>query len=642
VITTNANPTLCSGQSATLTANGAGTGGTYAWSPGSGLNTTAGAGVTASPTSTTTYTVTGTDGNGCSNTATATVTVNPLPNVTAAAAPTAICIGSSSTLTASGANSYVWSPNTGLNTTAGATVTANPTSTTTYTIVGTNTATQCTNTATVTLTVHPLPVITANAASPAICLNSSTNITANGAGAGGGYVWSPATGLSSTTGATVTASPAVNTTYTVSGTDANGCSNTAIVTITVNPLPVISAGNVQQAVCNGISVQLQATGGVSYVWSPAAGLNNTQVGNPVATPSVTTTYTVTGTDANSCSNTDTVTVYVNQLPVINAGLDETICVGASTQLLASGAQTYIWSPANTLNNNNIPNPVATPAVTTTYTVTGTDAFGCKDSARVTITVLYPVSTSISPDADICVGGSTQLTATGGMSYIWFPAAGLDNALIANPIAQPDTTTTYTVVITENICFSDTLQVTIAVHPYPTILFTYHDFSTFQGNSLQLNPYTTNATQFAWTPAMGLSCTDCASPIAAPTENTTYTLTASNEWNCAIADTVRVHITCDGNMIFLPNTFTPNGDGVNDVFYPRSDAAKFMVKMFRIYSRWGEVVFEAANFMLNDILHGWDGTHKGQQLPPDTYIYVLSADCASGGSIELKGDINLLR
>lgn len=299
-ITVN-NAAICVGSTATLTASGATS---YTWSPATGLSSTSGASVTANPTTTTTYTVTGTDGNSCSNTATATVTVNPLPVV--AVNNQTMCSGSSATLTASGATSYTWSPATGLSSTSGASVTANPTTTTTYTVTGTD-GNSCSTTATATVIVNASPVITVN--NEIICSGASATLTASGATS---YTWSPATGLSSTSGASVTANPTTTTTYTVTGIDGTSCSSTATATVTVNSLPIVTVNN--EAICSGSSATLTASGATSYAWSPATGLSASTGASVSANPSSTTTYTITGTDDNACTNATTATVTVNPRP----------------------------------------------------------------------------------------------------------------------------------------------------------------------------------------------------------------------------------------------------------------------------------------------------------------------------------------
>ncbi|MCD6013653.1 MAG: type sorting protein, partial [Flavipsychrobacter sp.] len=195
------------------------------------------------------------------------------------------------------------------------------------------------------------------------------------------YAWAPSATLSSATGTPVTASPTVTTTYTVTGTDANGCSNTASVTVTVNVAPTIGVSP-SVAICTGSSTALTATGGISYTWAPATGLSATTGASVTANPTTTTTYTVTGANAGGCTNMATVTVTVNPLPTVAASAGGIYCSGSSTTVTASGSTSYTWTPATNLSATTGANVTASPTVTTTYTVTGTDANGCSNTATV--------------------------------------------------------------------------------------------------------------------------------------------------------------------------------------------------------------------------------------------------------------------
>ncbi|MDP4628594.1 MAG: hypothetical protein NWS34_02725, partial [Schleiferiaceae bacterium] len=293
VVSAGNDITVCIGASLTLGATGAQT---YIWD--NGISD----GAAFTPTATTTYTVTGTDANGCINTDQVVVTVNALPTVNAGA-DFAVCNGTSVTLTASGDGSFIWD-NTVTNNVA-----FTPTATKTYTV--TATANGCTNTDQVVVTVNPLPTVGAGI-DRTVC--SGTSVTLAGSGAST-YTWD-----NSVTNATAFVAM-TTTTYTVTGTDVNGCTNTDQVVVTVNSLPTVDAGN-PATVCLGSPVTLTGSGATSYSWS-------NEVSNGAAfTPTATTTYTVTGTGANGCSNTDQVLVTVNALPNVNAGLDVSACVGS--------------------------------------------------------------------------------------------------------------------------------------------------------------------------------------------------------------------------------------------------------------------------------------------------------------------------
>ena len=446
-VTVNALPTvtatgtvsICIGASTTLTATGAST---YSWDNGAGT----GSSVSVSPTSTTTYTVTGTDGNGCTNTDQVTVTVNALPTVVATGTAT-ICIGASTTLTAAGASTYSWDNGGG----TGSSVSVSPTATTTYTVTGTD-GNGCTNTDQVTVTVNALPTVTASGTAT-ICSGASTTLSATGAST---YNWDNGGGA----GSSVSVSPTATTTYTVTGTDGNGCTGTDNVTVTVNSATADAGTDVD--ICIGLSTTLSASGGMSYSWTPTTGLSDPNIANPVASPTVTTSYIVTVTDANTCTDDDTVVVTVNPLPTADAGADVAICNGSSTTLSASGGVTYSWSPATGLSDPNIAGPVASPTATTTYIVT-VDNGGCTDEDTVIVTVDPLPTVTATGTTAICDGESATLTVIGATTYSWDNGAGTGASVSVSPTA----TTTYTVTGTDGNSCTNTDAVVVTVNPNPT-------------------------------------------------------------------------------------------------------------------------------------------------------------------------------
>jgi gliding motility-associated-like protein len=342
--------------------------------------------------------------------------------------------------------------------------------------------------------------------------------------------------LSNATIANPIASPTVTTTYNVTVTDANGCINTGSTTITVNPLPTPTATG--GTICINGNTQLNANGGVSYAWNNGTTLNNDAIRNPQATPTATTTYVVTVTDANGCINTAQAVVNVNPLPTVTTSPNATICIGESSALSATGGITYLWSPAATLSNANIAGPVATPTVTTTYNVTVTDANGCINYGSTTITVNPLPVVATSPPAAICIGQSSQLTATGGVSYAWSNGASLSNATIANPIASPTVTTTYNVTVTDANGCINTGSTTITVNPLPIVTI-HPDTLLCLGERVQL--FATGGAGYSWGPSAGLNCLNCPNPIATPTVNTTYTAVVTNIFGCVDSAQVRVNL-----------------------------------------------------------------------------------------------------
>ncbi len=621
-ITITPNSSICAGGSIQLNASG---GTTYQWSPSTGLSATNIPNPVASPSVTTTYTVLVTDANGCSSTDSVTITVNSLPVITTGANDT-ICQNGSTILSVSGGVSYSWQPVASLSNPNIANPVATPSGTTIYTVTGTD-ANGCQNTATQTVVVNPLPNVDAGI-DLAFCQGGSVQLNASGALF---YQWAPATGLSATNIPDPVASPAATTVYTVTGTDANGCTNTDTVTVTVNPLPTVTVSP-DMAICENGSTQLSASGGVSYKWSPATGLSNPNISNPVASPAASTTYTVTVVDANGCPNFDSVRVTVNALPVITTSPDDTICLGGSTVITASGGVSYVWSPPTGLSSTTVANPVASPTVTTTYMVTGTDANGCQANATVTVTVLNPADPMAGPDATICPGGSVQLNASNGVSYQWTPATDLSCTNCPDPVASPTSQTTYTVTIVDANGCTNTDQVTVSLFT-PPVVSAGPDMTIYKGESVQLHG--TGGVSYVWSPPTWLSDPNIADPVATPNDTITYILLVTDVNGCQNSDSMTIYV-IGIPVAIVPTAFSPNGDGQNDVFRIGYRENFFLIRM-QVFNRWGELVFETT-----DINQGWDGTYNGQPQPIGTYVFIIHGEDSKGYPIRKIGNVTLLR
>jgi hypothetical protein len=479
-ITVNYGPTvtvspatavICIGDSIMLTASGVAA--SFSWSPSTGLNTTSGTTVIAKPFSTITYSVIAQNPTGCSTLVKKVVTVNPLPSVAVSPSTAVICLGHSISLAASGASTYSWTPSAGLNTPAGATVSASPSGTTAYTVTGTD-INGCKNSAMRTVTVNPVPNVSMSpSASPTICQGTSVTLSATGASS---YVWSPATGLSSTTSASVSASPSTTTIYRVIGSNSFGCTDTVTRTVNVNPKPTVVINPASVTVCAGHGDSLHASGAASYVWTPGGTLSSTTAADVFARPGTSTSYTVTGTDVNGCVNTATRLVTVLPVPNVTTavGNNSRLCPGDSVHITAFGAVNYLWYPASSLSASSGSAVWAYPQATTTYSVVGTAANGCTDTAQRTVTAYPKPDASITPAGhlNICQYDSVTLSVGSGyVDYRWM----IYGATIAPAMGDMLTTGTggyYTVQVTDsNGCIQTTAQptiVTIVQRPVPVI------------------------------------------------------------------------------------------------------------------------------------------------------------------------------
>ncbi len=401
VVTINANPVanagdnmdICEGANTTLTATGAGPGGNYLWNPG-GLST---ASINISPSSTQVYTVTVTDVHGCIDNDAASVIVHPIPEASAGD-DQAVCRGNNATLNGGGGTTFLWTPG-NINTSS---ITVAPGSTTTYYLLVTS-AYGCIDRDTVVVNVNPLPAATFSTDAP-VCQGNTVNFTDNSnvsAGSINSWNWNFGNAGTST-------SQNPNSLYNNSGpytvrlivTSDAGCKDTITQNINIWALPVADAG-VNDQICAGENASLTASGGTQYLWSPGGMTTATIVVNPAST----TPYTVVVTDANGCSSSDNASVIVNQLPIPNAGLDQSICLGENATLACSGASTYSWTPGN-LTGASIS---VTPNATTTYTVLATTAAGCEATTQVTVAVNpIPVSNFVN-SGNVCQFNSITFT-----------------------------------------------------------------------------------------------------------------------------------------------------------------------------------------------------------------------------------------
>lgn len=307
---------------------------------------------------------------------------------------------------------------------------------------------------------------------------------------------------------------------------------------------------------------------------------------------------------------------------------------------ASGAVGYIWNASGDLSCLPCANPVAKPTTTTTYSVIGMDANNCSDTDDVLITIAERLGGEIGPGLKICRGDSVQLYAAGGISYLWSPGWEMNDNTIPQPFVKVEANTSFSVLIKENNCFTDTLYQLVQVYERPVVELG-PDLSGVPGSKLQLHAVATNATGIAWAPVTGLSCTDCYDPVALLLNTITYTAYVNNDSICFAEDNITIRVACDGSFLFIPNTFTPNGDGNNDYFYASAHGLD-VINLMRVYNRWGEKIFEARNIAPGVETNGWNGKYKNAELSPDVYVYYLEVNCANGETIFLKGDISLIR
>jgi gliding motility-associated-like protein len=386
------------------------------------------------------------------------------------------------------------------------------------------------------------------------------------------------------------------------------------------------------------------TAGLQWRWDFGNGAT-AQVQNPPAI-----SYATAGafpmqlivTNTSGCADTVLKTVNAWPLPAINAGPDQSICRNNSVTLSGSGAIQYNWFPATALSCTNCPAPLASPLGDITYIVRGKNNFGCTATDSIQIKVKQPFTIAVGKGDTLCKGESLRLMASGAEEYLWSPSQWMDNNTRSNPEVKPETSITYRVIGRDDLhCFADTGYVKLVVYPYP-VIDAGEDKTIPVGNSVTLSPVVSkDVTTLKWHPSAGLNCVTCTTPVAAPKQTTTYTLESVNAGGCISRDQVTVFVFCNNANVFVPNTFSPNGDGNNDVFYPRGKGV-FSIQSFKIFNRWGDLVYDQMNMQPNDISRGWNGLHKGQPAPQDVYVYLIDIVCENNVVLNYKGNVALIR
>lgn len=460
-----------------------------------------------------------------------------------------------------------------------------------------------------------------------VCRGDSLELNASG---GVFYYWLSDYNISDTLINNPMVWPDIPTTYTVVVGDSCGVDTVSVFVDILYP----SGGIMNDTnICRGDSIEIEAFLGKYYLWSPDSTLTLNNVSNPIVFPYYTTTYNVEITNLYNCVKDTFMTLYIDTiLPQALVSDDITICLGDSTILSVSGGNNYSWTPTLSLNNALDSMPVATPQQTTTYNVSSSNSCGTAyDSIVVSV---YQINATIVNDSAVCIGDTVNLWAAGADTYWWEPSqyfASPSSSHISTTLYSP---TIFTVTATDNtsagINCSTSLTVFMDTLPHPTIDLE-NEINTNWGNTLYLNP-TTNGITYLWSPPEGLSCTDCLSPLVNTNQTSTYYLTVTSIDGCINTDTITVFF--DG-VLYVPNAFTPNGDGKNDIFYAYGkDIVEFELI---IVDRWGERLFYS-----EDMEEGWNGFYKGSLSKVETYIWKIKYKDSQGNPGEQIGTVSLIK
>ena len=452
--------------------------------------------------------------------------------------------------------------------------------------------------------------------------------------AGTSYLWSNATSGATTT---VTATG----TYWLQVTIV-GCAGADTVNVTIL-YDTLTLYNRDTAICKGKSVQVLTTGNPTqtYMWTPTAGIPNPTSGSPLITPDTSATYVLTVFFPGCPNLYDTFSIDVQPVPQVYLGGNRSVCDHDTLHLTVLVSPTwytnytYTWSPSVALDNSGTPTVVFTAGDSTNLIVTVTTPAGCigVDSAEI---IVHPADfVNYDTTMAVCPGDSVQLFPVsfgGPATYMWHPGFYLTDSTTAAPWVHAITSQYYWAVATNQYGCLDTVSAHITVRP-GAVLYLVDSVTLYPGESYQLSPQT-NCVNFEWTPAGGLTDPYISNPIATPTINTKYVVYASTEWGCKTEDSINIYIDAE-SLLALPNAFTP-GSSVNSVFkiLKRGIAT---LNSFRIYNRWGNLVFETSN-----IDEGWDGTYHGTPQPYDVYVYQVDAVTSTGKVFHKAGNVTLIR
>ena len=419
--------------------------------------------------------------------------------------------------------------------------------------------------------------------------------------------------------------------------NSKGCAKTANDTINIIDKPTFNLTD-DTLICSIDTIQLSATGATGTIlWTPNYNINSTSSFTPQVSPKTTTIYSATVTEAPACFATKSVVVNVVNKVTLNPGNDSTICQTDSVQLNPSGdGLHYVWMPAALLNNNQLKNPTAAPVTTTTFHVTASIG-KCNTSADVTIRVVPYPKANAGNDTAICVGTNAQLHATGGVGYLWSPSLFLNNPRIADPITSAPQSIRYTVAVTDNLgCPKPAFDSVLVEVQNPAADAGPRDTNVVVNQPLQLNGTSHGAEIFKWTPSTGLNDPNISNPVATLSESQQYVLTVQSSAGCTATDTIDITVYKVAPGLYVPNAFTPNGDGINDIFKPILIGMKSF-NYFRVYNRDGQLIFSTTQQGV-----GWDGTFKGKPQDADVFVWIVGGVDYTGKTIFQKGSVTLIR
>ncbi len=423
--------------------------------------------------------------------------------------------------------------------------------------------------------------------------------------------------------------------------DLNGCTIDVPVTLNEPSLLSISASSLPST-CNGNdgTITITGAGGTpGYLYSVDNGASYLSSNIFAVAPG---TYNgIFVQDVNGCTKSTTINVALVDNMYLNAGSDTNVCVGSGVTLQPrTNVETSIftWTPTNTLNNGSIKNPIASPTDTTTYYLDASWGL-CSRKDTIIVNVLHKPVAHAGNDTMICYKTTALLNGiatntSGAVSYAWTPASMVANGAVANTIGRPDTTQLFTLTVKDNYgCNFTVSDDKLVIMQPPVPAYAGNDTNAVYGVPHQL--FSSGGVSYLWSPAGPLNNPFAQNPLATLTNDTYFNVQVTDIAGCIGNDGVFVKV-YRGPAYYLPNAFSPNGDGLNDIFRPIPVGIK-STEYFRVYNRYGQMVFETTQW-----LKGWDGTFMGKKQPIDAYVWMIKGLSRDGKIVEMKGQVLIVQ
>jgi gliding motility-associated-like protein len=398
---------------------------------------------------------------------------------------------------------------------------------------------------------------------------------------------------------------------------------------------------VDTLICSIDTLRLESfsnTAGAVFSWAPQYNMIGSNSDRPFVFPKQTTTYGLTVT-YNGCVAEDSVLVNVIDRVSLNLPNDTTICGTDSMQIIPNtNALYFTWSPSAGLSDPKAKTPVASPLANTTYSVVGSVGKCTAQDAMNVRVVPYPQAQA-GFDALVCYGKTVQLRANiKGADFKWFPTSSLINSNSLDPVAGPQSTTSYVLSVTDTLGCPKPVTDTVVVTVIPKVqAFAGNDTSIVVNQPLQLNA--AGGSEYVWSPTTYLSNPLIFNPVAmlpAGKDSMSYRVKVSTPEGCTGYDSLNIYVFETLPEIFVPNAFTPNHDGINDVFRAKLAGMKRLY-YFRVFNRWGELLYSTS-----DLGKGWDGTFNGRDQASGTYVWAAKATDYKDNTVMQKGTFVLIR